>query len=447
MANRTTLEVVTCAICGAPPGAGEVAYRRPQEAGVPLGRLEVSLVLCTCGFLYQSPRPDREAFARHYQGQHASGATWHEVGEASRHGVLTRRRGAFLAAALLGGREPRAPFPSARPSAPPNSSGDPDPGGPPTPFAVLDVGCGRGDLLAGLDPTAWGGSEASLRRVGLEPSAAAARAAREKGLEVIEESLETTGLLPGSFDAVTCISMLEHALDPRAAAAGLARLARPGGVVMVEVPDSLRPRAQVAEFFSFEHVSHFTRSTLVSLFAAEGCVPLAVERDEEHSGLRVAFRRLGQGEVAPPASSGPAAGEERDALREALGRYRVDRAAVEREVRAVLAPRVAAWRRDGSRVAIFGAGIHTRFLLDLVELAPCVTCILDSDPRKQGEEFLGWPVHAPWSARELGVDAVVISSRAYQEEMAAAMAPAAGEGIEIVRCYRVPPRGSTGTGG
>ncbi len=388
---------VSCAVCGG--DRAEPAYRREHETGSCLGRLEVRLVLCPgCGFLYANPRPTPEAMARYYrESRHASGAVFRESGEGSRHGALTERRARFLGRWIEA--EGRA-------------------GG-----VLLDVGCGRGDLLAALELDRW-------RCLGLEPSPDASEAARARGLEVVAEALERTSLAPASFDAVACISVLEHAGDPRASAEDLARLLKRGGLCFVEVPDSARPQAQVSEFYSFEHLSHFTRGTLVRLMLGCGFEPLFVERDDAFPALRACFRHVGVDAVRPGDRF-----DDRDELIAALASYRAERSELERGLRERLGPRAAAWRSAGKRVAIYGAGVHTRFLLELVDLGEAVACVLDGDARKQGGEFLGWPVHAPSAAAELALDAVVLSSRAYQEEMFRAVAPLAEEGVEIVRCY------------
>ena len=80
--------------------------------------------------------------------------------------------------------------------------------------------------------------------------------------------------------------------------------------------------------------------------------------------------------------------------------------------------------------------MHTRFLMDLFDLAPSVACVLDSDPGKSGSAFLDWQVHTPDEIPGLELDAILISSNAFEAEIYAAIAPTAAQrGIEVVRCY------------
>lgn len=388
---------VPCQVCGGARGEHpELLYSRELET-VSFGRVERRLVACPgCGFLYATPRPSREALDFHYRRcDHASGAIWHASGEGSRHHRLTSYRAGFVARFVAETDHGR----------------------------VLDVGCAQGDLLAGLELPGW-------TRVGLEPSSAAAEKARARGLTVVEASLEHNPLPSGAYDLVTCISVLEHVWDVREAMSALERLLAPGGHLALYVPDSSRPVAHVAEFFSFEHLSHFTAGSITRLLVDFGLRPLEIER-AEGPGLMVCARKEGRAAVA-----GERVPDDRQELHAALERYRMERASFERGLRERFDGLRERWKAERARVAVYGAGEHTQFLLELCDLGPHVVAILDSDPRKHGRRFLRWRVDPPERAVERGVDAIVLSSRPYQDEMHAAVAPLAAEhGIEIVRCY------------
>ncbi len=387
---------VACQVCGA--GAATPVYERAFDS-LALGRVRVRLVLCdACGFLYQSPRPDPDALRAHYaESAFASGAVWRELGPGSRHERMVGQRARFVERALAGRARGR----------------------------LLDVGCARGDFLAALALPGW-------ERVGLEPGAAPAAAARARGLTVVEAALEDGSLAPGSFDAVTCFSVLEHVWDAGLAMRALARLVAPGGALVLYVPDTLRARAQVAEFFAFEHLSHFTRGTLARLVQAAGLAPGALE-EAEGPGLLLAARASADARALPPPP------DERALLAQAVARYAAERERFEGALRARFAPLLARWERDGARLAIFGAGEHTRFLFDLLPLRERCVALLDGDPAKRGRRVLGLPVHAPEELAALGVDAVVLSSEPFQEEMAARLAPLAEPaGVALVRCYPAP---------
>ena len=94
---------------------------------------------------------------------------------------------------------------------------------------VLDAGCGSGRTLQELG---------RLREVsGIELDPDAAEMARARGLgEVMVGRLEELPWADASFDLITCLDVIEHTPDDRAALAELLRVCRPGGWLLVTVP-------------------------------------------------------------------------------------------------------------------------------------------------------------------------------------------------------------------
>ena len=96
---------------------------------------------------------------------------------------------------------------------------------------VLDVGCGGGLLSEGM---ATRGAEVT----GIDLSERALGVARlhllESGQKVDYRRIAAEQMaaeIPGSFDIVTCLEMLEHVPDPASIVASCARLVKPGGRV------------------------------------------------------------------------------------------------------------------------------------------------------------------------------------------------------------------------
>lgn len=141
---------------------------------------------------------------------------------------------------------------------------------------VLDVGCASGGLLALLRPVAG-------HLAGLELSPTAAQAAAQIGDHVVCGALEDPQLPfeRDSFDLVVLADVLEHLPDP---AAGLARAAawcRPGGAVLVSVPNVAHWQARLTLLrgrwpqhasgtFDASHLRWFTRDSLRSLLTGAG---------------------------------------------------------------------------------------------------------------------------------------------------------------------------------
>jgi|SRR5580658_738460 SAM-dependent methyltransferase len=98
---------------------------------------------------------------------------------------------------------------------------------------ILEIGCGTGQMslyLARADRLVIG---ADLTRDSLRLGAAAARRFGLERARFVETDLHATGFKDGAFDVVYASGVLHHTPDPRAAFARIARLARPGGMIVI----------------------------------------------------------------------------------------------------------------------------------------------------------------------------------------------------------------------
>ncbi|SCZ49244.1 bifunctional 2-polyprenyl-6-hydroxyphenol methylase/3-demethylubiquinol 3-O-methyltransferase UbiG [Thiohalomonas denitrificans] len=96
---------------------------------------------------------------------------------------------------------------------------------------VLDVGCGGGILSESM---AARGAEVTGIDMGEAPLSVARLHQLESGVKVEYRQITVEALaeeMPGAFDAVTCMEMLEHVPDPASAIAACARLVKPDGRV------------------------------------------------------------------------------------------------------------------------------------------------------------------------------------------------------------------------
>lgn len=98
--------------------------------------------------------------------------------------------------------------------------------------SVLEVGCGGGHVLR-LFP------QANLTGVDVsgEMLAKARQNLRGYRVELLKGELDELELPAHSFDKIVCSEVLEHVVDPKAILAGIQRLLRPGGDVVITFPN------------------------------------------------------------------------------------------------------------------------------------------------------------------------------------------------------------------
>jgi len=96
---------------------------------------------------------------------------------------------------------------------------------------ILDVGCGGGLLSEGM---ATRGADVTGIDLSEKPLGVAKLHLLESGQKVDYRKIAVEQLaeeLPGAFDAVTCLEMLEHVPNPSSVVSACARLVKPGGQV------------------------------------------------------------------------------------------------------------------------------------------------------------------------------------------------------------------------
>lgn len=135
---------------------------------------------------------------------------------------------------------------------------------------LLDLGCGGGQFLQLAATCGW--TEAS----GVEPSPKAVAIARAAVSAPIHEGTwKHVQLQPAAFAAVALLDVLEHDTDPQGLLAHCFNLLRPGGSLIVTVPNlhGLSIRCFGREAYVVippEHLSYFTAKSLRHMLRAAG---------------------------------------------------------------------------------------------------------------------------------------------------------------------------------
>ncbi|MBE7500827.1 MAG: class I SAM-dependent methyltransferase [Verrucomicrobiales bacterium] len=158
---------------------------------------------------------------------------------------------------------------------------------------LLDIGCGNGAFLA-----AWSRLVPGWSLCGSEVSDT--HRARLEGLPGFER-LFTEGLeaIPGPFDVISMIHVLEHVPSPVRYLEQVRARLRPGGWLLLEVPDCARNPTML---LVADHCSHFSPPLLAGVAAAAGFEVLEASGEWVPKEASVLARVPS---VPPPAPSAP----------------------------------------------------------------------------------------------------------------------------------------------
>jgi ubiquinone/menaquinone biosynthesis C-methylase UbiE len=149
---------------------------------------------------------------------------------------------------------------------------------------VLECGCGTGLILERL-------KEHASRAVGIDLSPGMLELARRRGLEVHEASVTALPFDDASFDVTCSFKVLAHVPDIGRALSEMARVTRPGGVILAEFYNPWSLRGLAKRLGPAGKISQRTRESAVyTRFDSPGILPKIVPpgtRVETARGIRI----------------------------------------------------------------------------------------------------------------------------------------------------------------
>ena len=240
LADTDDFEAVVCDYCGSDQCMVLGTLPPLDQLLFPLHRLgatvlnlsgnEIQFVRCKqCGLVYMNPRPTEAAISRFYDRVYAvpGMAESFESDQVARANSLLDTTFAYL-------DNVEAP-------------------------SLLDIGCGRGQILAVAQDRGW-------RVYGSELSAVAARAANANlGREAVYNGDFREMEIDEPLDVIALLEVVEHLRAPMDYLRDAVKLLKPGGVLLIEVPNvdsweyyAARALHQLYRGFIIEHLYYFT---------------------------------------------------------------------------------------------------------------------------------------------------------------------------------------------
>lgn len=165
--------------------------------------------------------------------------------------------------------------------------------------SILDIGCANGDLLKKIkktQPTAEIFGTDVCEEAIIFCKKCFPEVANNFSVQNIDQGLNFNN---NSFDAVVMIATLEHVLDPLFAFKEIKRILKPGGILILEVPNiafikyrldllfGIRPRTSWGYGWDGGHLNYFTRKDLRKALLNEKIKPLIITG----SGIFLSLRK------------------------------------------------------------------------------------------------------------------------------------------------------------
>jgi len=262
--------------------------------------------------------------------------------------------------------------------------------------------------------------------LGIEPTTSTAMAARNRGIEVVEEffgvKLARRLAAEGKrADLMVANNVLAHVPDINDFVAGFALLLKPEGVATFEFPHLLK-LVQENQFDTIyhEHFSYLSLTAVNHIFTANGLGVFDVDEPPTHGGsLRVYAQRGDTGQQARSARVDKLLQREAQAGMLGADYYACFQANADRVKNDFLAFLLEA-RRQGKRVAAYGAAAKGNTLMNYAGIRPdLISFVVDRNPAKQGKYTPGSriPILDEQRLQQQKPDYVIILPWNLQEEV------------------------------
>jgi len=270
---------------------------------------------------------------------------------------------------------------------------------------IIEIGCNDGEFLREMSVAGF------KNTFGVEPAQDAFDLAIGKGIDVMQEFLtpalaESIVATRGQFDLFLTRQNLEHISDLRGVAQSIKTLVKPGGYVLIEVPNfSCNLRCQDYSLWE-EHVNYFTLDTLRHFMTLAG---VEMIHDEvfvfSGEGIFVLGRKV---------DDVPLSLDYLPALREQNMAYAAYWPTFKNDVNAYL----GGLKKAGKKIAVYGAGARVYCLLNFADMAGNIDIIVDDQPEKQNKFMPGGrlPVKSSDALYSEAIDICLLAVNTENEE-------------------------------
>lgn len=319
------------------------------------GKINIKIVVCQeCGFIYQNPQLTTKALDEHYSNN-SSGNVFREPMQNS---LEFEERKNFLIDII-------------------NEFNIKN---------ICDVGGGKGEFLSFLN------INSEVEKILIEPSDAILENIDtdiikiQKKIEDLDSNMK--------FQLIMCINSFEHFKSPMSVFEKISNILENDGFIFLEVPNTVSPYNTIGDFFSYEHMNHFTHESIFYILKKFNFYPLKICNSKQINTVRVIARKENYRYL--------------DNALNIFSKYESNRANFMKNK--IIDTKL-------NKFSIYGAGEHSKYLIGKFDILGKVDYFIDSDIKKQGKTFFDKLIISPEEIKQKDIINVLISSHDFEYEI------------------------------
>ena len=294
---------------------------------------------------------------------------------------------------------------------------------------LLEIGCYMGYMLLEFKKSGWD-------VYGVEPTTTAATIAREKyGLPVKNcffEELNIPENEENKYDLIVMGAVLEHIPDPLPILLRINQFLKPEGYLFIRVPNVANLILDsIGSIFTNEHPNMFSPDALRMFYQKGGF-------KEMHTTVHTNWPR----HIISLAKKVTSTSESLEfdlvpglynKIKDHLNWYNKF---LQEQRKTINAKLEHLWYPIKKSVILYGAGKHSEFLLEYTSLSKAnILGLSDSNQEKWNKNIFNLSVYPPEEISRIKPDAVVIASRAFQDDIFESIKYLKEHNIEIIKLY------------
>ncbi len=294
--------------------------------------------------------------------------------------------------------------------------------------SILDIGCDAGYFLSLFDD--------NILRTGIDPSLDACKTAEKKyGLKTVcatIKSFETNS----EYDLICMRHLLEHILDINSELQIVRKLISKNGYLFIEAQNLENCDKQVLPYFYLEHFYYFMPDTITMLLEKNGFEIIKIKEQMNPADSDCPYEVIRV--LAKPKPN--FVFKVRNTFEKTENKIKNYFANMKKVyMKELLLEEIfREWKNKNKKVGIFGASGHTVFLIKNVDFPlDNISFFYDNDNKKIGKKLFGKIIKHPSDIPYDNVDEILISSKAFENEIFDSIKNFENNGLKIRKLYNV----------